>query len=129
MACLLVKLMSGRRGRAIRPGGYSRQPAVVSGHPFAFQAKATINWELVEGSIVYDLEAKTYDDIVTRDASQVTMLLVLLCLPKDQADWHQATADATMIRNCCHWAILKGDLCGKRIDEADLDSRHAAADA
>jgi hypothetical protein len=85
---------------------------VVSGHPLAFQAKATINWTIVEGNIVYDLEAKAYDDIVTRDASQVTMLLVLLCLPKDQTDWHLTTSDATMLRNCCYWAILRGEPCG-----------------
>ena len=39
---------------------------IVSGHPLAFQAKATINWDLVEGNIVYDLEAKTYHDMVSR---------------------------------------------------------------
>jgi hypothetical protein len=85
---------------------------VVSGHPLAFQAKATINWERVGDKIVYDLEAKTYDDIVSRDASQVTMLLVLLCLPKDQAEWHQTSSDATLIRNCCYWEILRGEPCG-----------------
>ncbi len=85
---------------------------VVSGHPLAFQAKATINWELVAGEIVYDLEAKTYDDIVTRHPSEVTMILILLCMPKDQADWHLATSDSTMLRNCCYWAILKGAPCG-----------------
>jgi hypothetical protein len=85
---------------------------VVSGHPLAFQAKATINWDLVDGYIVYDLEAKTYDDIVTRHPSEVTMLLILLCMPKDQTAWHLATPDATIIRNCCYWAILRGEPCG-----------------
>ena len=85
---------------------------VVSGHPLAFQAKATINWELVEGEIVYDLEAKTYDDIVSRTDSEITMVLILLCMPKEQADWHITTPDATTIRHCCYWAILGGDPCG-----------------
>jgi len=85
---------------------------IVSGHPLAFQAKATINWELVGDEIVYDLEAKTYDDIVTRQPSEVTMILILLCMPKDQVDWHLATPDATMLRNCCYWAVLKGGPCG-----------------
>ena len=85
---------------------------VVSGHPLAFQAKATTNWELIDGHIVYDLEAKNYDDIVARHSSEITMILILLCMPKDQADWHLATPDATMMRNCCYWAILKGPLCG-----------------
>jgi hypothetical protein len=84
---------------------------VVSGHPLAFQAKATMNWELVDGHIVYDLEAKTYDEIVSRGPSEVTMILILLCMPRDQVDWHSATSDATMLRNCCYWAVLTGDPC------------------
>lgn len=85
---------------------------VVSGHPLAFQAKATTDWEVVGGHIVYDLEAKNYDDIVTRDASEVTMILILLCMPKDQNDWHLATPDDTTMRNCCYWAVLQGPPCG-----------------
>lgn len=85
---------------------------IVSGHPLAFQVKATINWELVEGNIVYDLEAKTYDDIVGRSDSEITMILVLLCLPKDQSEWHEATLSKTTIRHCCYWHMLRGEPCG-----------------
>ena len=63
---------------------------IVSGHPLAFQAKATTNWELDGGKIVYDLEVKIYDDIVTRHPSEMTMILILLCMPKDQSEWHLA---------------------------------------
>ena len=84
----------------------------MSGYPLDFQAKATVNWELKEGSIVYDLEAKTYDDMVSRDASETTLMLILLCLPKSQAEWHEMTESATTIRHCCYWQILSGDLCG-----------------
>jgi hypothetical protein len=85
---------------------------VVSGHPLAFQAKSTINWELVGGEIVYDLEAKTYDDIVSRTLSEVTMLLILLCLPKDGSKWHEPTLSETTLRHCCYWEILRGEPCG-----------------
>lgn len=86
---------------------------VSSGHPLDFQAKATINWHLVEDHIVYDLEAKTYDDMVTRDASETTLVLILLCLPKSQIEWHEATVAATTLKHCCYWEILRGDPCGK----------------
>jgi hypothetical protein len=86
---------------------------VVSGHPLDFQAKATINWKLTDGHIVYDLEAKTYDDIVSRDPSETTLLLILLCLPKAQDEWHEMTDSATTIRHCCYWEILTGAPCGK----------------
>ena len=87
---------------------------VVAGHPIAFQAKATTNWQTVGNSIVYDLEAKTYDDIVTRTAAEITMMLVLLCLPKDQAEWHRVTPTATIMPHCCYWHIPRGDRCGNK---------------
>jgi hypothetical protein len=65
---------------------------ITSGHPLDFQAKSTVNWELVDGKIVYDLEAKTYNDIVSRTASETTLILILLCLPKDQAEWHATSS-------------------------------------
>jgi hypothetical protein len=84
-----------------------------SGYSLDFQAKATTDWERKGGQIIYDLEAKTYDDMVTRDPSEVTLMLILLCLPADSAQWHQTTPDATVIRNCCYWHILPpGPPCG-----------------
>ena len=85
---------------------------VTSGYPLDFQAKATTNWELVDGRIVYNLEAKTYDDMVGRDTSETTLMLILLCLPRSQAEWHEATAEATTLRHCCYWDILHGEPCG-----------------
>ncbi len=83
-----------------------------SGYPLDFQAKATINWELKEGQIVYDLEAKTYNDMVSREPSETTLILILLCLPKSAVEWHEASEAATVIRHCCYWEIFQGDLCG-----------------
>lgn len=92
----------------VRPDGRR----ITSGYPLDFQAKATINWELVEDNIIYDLEAKTYDDMISRDVSETTLVLILLCLPKSQAEWHESTAGATVIRHCCYWHILHGEPCG-----------------
>lgn len=82
---------------------------VNSGYPLDFQAKATINWERKNGCIVYDLEAKTYNDIVSRTAAETTLILIVLCLPKDQADWHVAEETATTLRNCCYWHSFTGE--------------------
>jgi hypothetical protein len=86
----------------------------TSGYPLDFQAKATINWDLVDGNIVYDLEAKTYDDMVSRDVSETTLLLILLCLPKSLVEWHESTESATTIRHCCYWQVLHGEPCGNK---------------
>jgi len=80
-----------------------------SGHPLAFQAKATINWELVDGNIVYDLDATAYNNMVRRKSSAVTLMLILLCLPRDKSLWHAASHEGTLLRNCCYYHILRGD--------------------
>ena len=81
---------------------------VTSGYPLDFQAKATINWDLVNGGIVYDLAVNAYNDMVTREPSETTLMLILLCLPKSQAEWHEVTNLATTIRHCCYWHIPNG---------------------
>lgn len=82
---------------------------VNSGFPLDFQAKATVDWERRNGCIVYDLEAKTYNDIATRTPAETTLILILLCLPKDPAQWHLAEEDATTLRNCCYWHSFTGE--------------------
>jgi hypothetical protein len=82
---------------------------VATGHPLDFQAKSTINWELADNKIVYDLEAKTYNDIVFRTSSETTLILILLCLPKDQREWHAASISETTLRHCCYWHFFTGE--------------------
>jgi hypothetical protein len=83
---------------------------VNSGFSLDFQAKATINWEWRNSFIVYDLEAKTYNDIVSRTPAETTLILILLCLPKNETDWHLADEEATTLRHCCYWHSFTGDI-------------------
>jgi hypothetical protein len=85
---------------------------VESGHPIAFQAKASTNWKKEDGHIVHDLEAKNYDDIVTHHPSEMMMILVLLCMPAEQETRHLVASAGTMLRNCCYWMTLCGEPCG-----------------
>jgi hypothetical protein len=82
---------------------------VDSGVPLDFQAKASTNWERRGNCIVFDLEAKTYNDIVSSTPDETTMILIVLCLPPDQASWHVVAEEATMMRNCCYWHLLTGE--------------------
>jgi hypothetical protein len=82
---------------------------IDSGFPLDFQAKATVNWELVNNEIVYDLEAKTYNDLSMRTPAESTMILILLCLPKVRGDWHGTSYDETILRHCCYWYSVTGD--------------------
>jgi hypothetical protein len=83
---------------------------ITSGHPLDFQAKSTVNWDLVDDKIVFDLEAKTYNDIVSRTPSETTLILILLCLPKEQSGWHAASSGETVLRHCCYWHFLTGEV-------------------
>lgn len=82
---------------------------VDTGFPLDFQAKATINWKLADGKIVYDLEAKTYNDLAQRTPAETTMILILLCLPESRSDWHRASCDETVMRHCCYWHMISGE--------------------
>jgi Domain of unknown function (DUF4365) len=84
------------------------QRRVVSGFPLDFQAKSTVNWEIKDGHVVYDLESKTYNDIVSRSPAETTLMLVLLCLPNDCAHWHSITTEITTLRNCCFYHTFQG---------------------
>lgn len=85
-----------------------RDRFVESGIPLDFQLKATVDWQLRDDKIVYDLEAHTYNDLVTRTPAETTMILILLCLPRDSAEWHSATHDSTIFRNSCYWYLPEG---------------------
>jgi hypothetical protein len=91
----------------VDPNGKTRR--FETGFELKFQAKASVNWTKAGGTISYALEAKTYNDIVTRPASAPTKILILLCLPPIQSSWHMIDGDETKMQHHCYWAIPKGD--------------------
>jgi hypothetical protein len=80
----------------------------LTGFPLDFQAKASVKWTRANGCIAYDLEAKTYNDMVLRTPEETTLRLILLCLPRDKESWHEASYDDTKMRHCCYWHVLTG---------------------
>jgi hypothetical protein len=85
------------------PSGY-----VGSGFPVQYQLKATVNWAGLPGHIVYDLEAKAYAAMVERDPSAVPLVLLLMCLPKEDHLWLQHNERVLLLKNCCYWLWLPG---------------------
>jgi hypothetical protein len=83
---------------------------VPSGIPLDYQAKATQRWKLDGPDIVYDLDARAYNNIVRRRASETPLILILLCLPPEFHRWHVPTRDSTTLRHCCYWWVESGDL-------------------
>lgn len=80
---------------------------IGSGFGIEYQAKATVKWELKDGLIIYDLEAKNFNDLVTREAADTTLMLILLCLPRNENNWHEVTATSTSMQHCCYYHILE----------------------
>lgn len=76
-----------------------------------YQLKATTRWELDHetNEIIYDLEAKTYNDIVSRDDDDGGLILILLCLPRERTDWLVVSGEELVMKNCCFWSSFSGE--------------------
>jgi hypothetical protein len=85
---------------------------IDSGFKIDYQLKASTNWKVEDDYIVYDLEAKTYNDLVSRskEGRAVPLILILLCLPKNASEWLENSEDYLLVRKCCYWTMLDGAL-------------------
>jgi len=93
-----------------RPVKIRQNRRVDSGFPLDFQLKATTAWEFDDNDIVYDLEAKTYNDLVDRDPAEIGAVLIVMCLPHEDDSWVEFSEDQLIIRKCCYWVRLEGEL-------------------
>jgi Domain of unknown function (DUF4365) len=85
---------------------------VTQGFGLDFQLKASINYMTEPEYIVYDLEAKTYNDLVDRQFGnrRIPCVLLLKTLPARPDIWLTATEEALIIGGGCYWASLTGSL-------------------
>ena len=82
-----------------------------TGLGFDFQSKSTVDWEIDGPEIIYDLEAKSYNDLVERAGSGgLPFLLILLCLSKDDVSWLDVSGDKLILQKCAYWCQLDGVL-------------------
>lgn len=85
------------------------------GVSFDCQLKATINWLEEDATIVYDLEVDTYNKIIYRHQNSTTpCLLILLCLPGDEAEWLQISEEELKLRKCCYYYYINGEPTNNR---------------
>jgi hypothetical protein len=85
---------------------------VNSGFPLEFQLKASMNWHIDGLYIIYDMEAQAYNKIADRNNEEraIPQILILLCLPSNFNDWVEINEEQLILRKCCYWERLKGDL-------------------
>ena len=80
------------------------------GTKFDCQLKATMDWEIKNGKVIYDMKSEAYNRLVIRNnEADIPCLLILLCLPKDKSLWMSVDTSSMQIRNCCYYSYLKGD--------------------
>ncbi len=107
-----VNLQLGRRhdygiDGTFRPVSTYGSHHVENGFPVDFQLKSTVNWAIDDQDVAYDLDATTYNHLVSRDPSGVPCILILLCLPKEPSEWLLGSESEMLLRNCCYWNQLQ----------------------
>ena len=84
----------------------------TSGYALDFQLKSSTNYTLESEYIVYDLEVKTYNDLVQRRLSSdaTPCILILKVLPSDLAQWLTTAETGIFLGGACYWHYLQGEL-------------------
>jgi hypothetical protein len=70
------------------------------------QLKATINLRKQDESFKLSLKKKNYDDL--RVETQVPRIVVVLSLPKKEANWLNVSVRQLVMKRCAYWASLRG---------------------
>ncbi|MDR2556847.1 MAG: DUF4365 domain-containing protein [Bacteroidales bacterium] len=85
----------------------SRKRYFDTGRDLKFQLKATIekNVEVEDGFIKYDLDASTYNDLITRKKSKSPLILVVFILPQDKDEWLKISNEELIVKKCAYWFI------------------------
>lgn len=81
---------------------------INEGFPIDFQLKCSWKWTADATDITWSIKTKTYNDLVTRPAEAVPAILILMCLPPNEADWLTLTEESVLLRKCCYFAKLSG---------------------
>ncbi|HZM03186.1 MAG TPA: DUF4365 domain-containing protein [Candidatus Saccharimonadales bacterium] len=83
---------------------------VESGFKWDFQLKCTVKWEIEGTDILYDLEAKTHNDLAIRASTVGTTaaVLLVLCLPPEVDEWMALDEEQLILRKCGYWFRITG---------------------
>lgn len=82
---------------------------IQSGFSVEFQAKASGDCDVQASQVVYDLEAKSYADLIdtTRPRGK-PFILIVLAMPVEPDRWLKVTSDSLLLRRSAWWVSLRG---------------------
>lgn len=81
---------------------------VSDGCKLDFQLKASINVDIDNDIVKYNLEVKNYNDLIDPDISTPRILIVYK-LPRNKEEWIQVNENGTIFRDCAWWHYLSGN--------------------
>ena len=64
-----------------------------------FQLKSTTEWKINGDAIIYPLEAKNYNDLVT----STSLILIVMCLPPTMEQWLLQDEECLRLHKCCYY--------------------------
>lgn len=76
-----------------------------TGREIKIQLKATSESSINENDdiIKYDLETKTYNDLISRMETRYPLILILFVLPTQISDWINISDHELIARKCAYW--------------------------
>jgi hypothetical protein len=92
---------------------------IDSGYPLDFQLKASIKWTIDSTNIVFDLESKTFNDLIDRskEIRATPCILMVYCLPKDENLWLKINEKCLLMQKCCYWMYLTGQMTDNKASQ------------
>lgn len=95
-----------------RPVSIRGSRRMTEGIALDFQLKASVNCIVEPQNIVYDLEVKTYNDLIDRrnNGATIPCILLLKLLPPDPNNWLTISEDSLNLNGGCYWAYLSGTM-------------------
>jgi hypothetical protein len=88
---------------------YTPEGYCGSGYTFHCQLKATTTCQRKKETIVYDMEVDAYNKLA-RWRGPTPIILVLFDLPKDEEQWLYVDEEQFLLRRCCYWTRIIGDV-------------------
>ena len=91
--------------------GYRNQNGSKSysdtGRELKIQLKATTENSIIEDeiSIKYDLESKTFNDLIERKNSIYPLFLILFILPSESTEWLKLSEKELIAKKCAYWYV------------------------
>jgi hypothetical protein len=83
---------------------------INSGYALDFQLKCSWKWHIKDNHVVWSIKTKTYNDLVFRkdQPGGRAVILILMCLPKDENTWVQQNEDGMALKKCGYYYRIDG---------------------